>query len=167
MQHVGRGVRFVGFALLATSTTATWLAAQQAVPFANGVPVAPAGFEPQPIPAAPLEYDTAEVMRIRVVPVARGLVNPWSLAFLPDGTLLVTEKDGRLRLIRGDVLDPKPVPGTPTVRVQGRSGLMDVVLHPQFAANRQLYFSYLKPAGEQSAVTVARGRFDGSAVTDL
>ena len=57
--------------------------AQQAVPFENGTPIAPAGFEPQPIPAAPIEYNTAEVMRIRVVPVARGLVNPWSLAFLP------------------------------------------------------------------------------------
>jgi glucose/arabinose dehydrogenase len=131
--------------------------------------VAPAGFEPQEIPAAPIEYNTAEVMRIRVVPIARGLVNPWSLAFLPDGTLLVTEKEGRLRLIRRDVLDPKPVPGVPAVRVQGRSGLMDVVLHPQFASNQLLYFSYLKPVGaeRQSALTVARGRFDGSAVTGL
>ncbi len=57
--------------------------AQQTVPFENGTPIAPAGFEPQPIPDTPIEYDTAEVMRIRVVPVARGLVNPWSLAFLP------------------------------------------------------------------------------------
>jgi glucose/arabinose dehydrogenase len=167
LQRVGRDVKFASLVLVFMSTAPVWLAAQQTVPFANGVPVAPAGFEPHPIPAEPIEYDTAEVMRIRVVPVARGLVNPWSLAFLPDGTLLVTEKEGRLRLIRRDVLDPKPVPGVPAVRVQGRSGLMDVVLHPQFAANRQLYFSYLKAAGEQSAVTVARGRFDGSAVTDL
>ena len=169
IQHVGRGIRIAGVVLLSMSTAPSWLAAQQTVPFANGVPVAPAGFEPQPIPAAPIEYDTAEVMRIRVVPVARGLVNPWSLAFLPDGTLLVTEKDGRLRLVRGDVLDPKPVPGVPAVRVQGRSGLMDVIVHPQFASNRWLYFSYLKPVGSerQSALTVARGRFDGSAVTDL
>ncbi|HVQ13551.1 MAG TPA: hypothetical protein VMS40_08170, partial [Vicinamibacterales bacterium] len=57
--------------------------AQQTVPFDGGIPVAPAGFEPQPIPEAPVEFDTAEVMRIRVVPVARQLVNPWSLAFLP------------------------------------------------------------------------------------
>src|SRR5687767_4777564 len=94
--------------------------AQQTVPFENGTPIAPAGFEPHPIPAEPIEYDTAEVMRIRVVPVARGLVNPWSLAFLPDGTMLVTEKDGRLRIIRNGVLDPKAIPGTPAVRVQGR-----------------------------------------------
>jgi glucose/arabinose dehydrogenase len=148
--------------------------AQQTVPFDGGIPVAPAGFEPQPIPAGPIEYDTAEVMRIRVVPVARGLVNPWSLAFLPGAspasvTMLVTEKDGRLRIIRDGALDPKPVPGVPAVGVQGRSGLMDVVLHPQFAANRLVYFSYLKPVGaeRQSALTVARGRFDGSAITGL
>ena len=66
-------------------------AAQQTVPFENGNPIAPAGFEPHPIPAEPIEYDTAEVMRIRVAPVARGLVNPWSLAFLPDGVCPDTE----------------------------------------------------------------------------
>jgi glucose/arabinose dehydrogenase len=69
---------------------------------------------------------------------------------------LVTEKEGRLRIIRNGVLDPKPIPGAPSVRAQGRSGLMDVVLHPQFASNRLVYFSYLKPVGteRQSALTV-------------
>ncbi len=143
--------------------------AQQTVPIENGTPIAPAGFEPHANPAEPIEYDTAEVMRIRVVPVAHGLINPWSLAFLPTGEMLVTEKEGRLRIIRNGVLDPRPVSGTPAVRVQGRSGLMDVALHPQFATNRLLYFSYLKPvaAERQSALPVARGRFDGSAISAL
>src|SRR6185503_16975247 len=133
MQQARRSVWLAGLTLLCMNAAPSRVAAQQTVPFENGVPVAPAGFEPQQIPAAPIEYDTAEVMRIRVVPVARGLVNPWSLAFLPDGTLLVTEKEGRLRTIRNGVLDPKPVPGVPAVRVQGRSGLLDVLVHPQFA----------------------------------
>jgi glucose/arabinose dehydrogenase len=140
--------------------------AQQTVPLDGGIPVAPAGFEPLPIPAEPIEFDTAEVMRIRVVPVARQMVNPWSLAFLPDGSMLVTEKEGRLRIVRNGVLDPKPVPGAPTVRVQGRSGLLDVVLHPQFATNRFVYFTYLKPIDEkQAALTIARGRFASSGET--
>jgi aldose sugar dehydrogenase len=166
---IGLGVSSACLALALTGT------AQQTVPFENGTPIAPAGFEPQPIPAEVVEYDTAEVMRIRVVPVARGLVNPWSVAFLPTSpgaagvTMLVTEKEGRLRIIRDGVLDPKPVPGVPTVRVQGRSGLLDVLLHPQFATNRLIYFTYLKPVGAErpAALTVARGRFDGSAITDL
>ena len=83
--------------------------------------------------------------------------------------MLVTETDGRLRVIRNGVLDPRPIPGAPTVRVQGRSGLMDVVLHPQFTANRSIYFTYLKPVGDgrQTALTVARGRFEGSAIIEL
>src|SRR3954469_23821811 len=172
--------RLAGASIFGLGVACAWLAlasagtAQQAVPFENGTPVAPAGFEPQAIPAEPIEYDTAEVMRIRVVPVARGLVNPWSIAFLPEPsaggvTFLVTEKDGRLRIVRNGVLDPRPIAGVPAVRVQGRSGLMDVLLHPQFATNHFIYFSYLKPVGteRQAALTVARGRFDGSAVTDL
>jgi glucose/arabinose dehydrogenase len=151
--------------------------AQQTVPFENGNPIAPSGFEPHAIPAEPIEYDTAEVMRIRVVPVARGLVNPWSVAFLPAGLstalgageMLVTEKDGRLRIVRNGVLDPTPITGAPAVRVQGRSGLMDVLPHPQFVTNRLVYFTYLKPVGaeRQSALTVARGRFDGASITEL
>ena len=70
----------IAVAFLAVQLAGT---AQQTVPFDGGIPVAPAGFEPLPIPAEPLEFDTAEVMRIRVVPIARQLVNPWSLAFLP------------------------------------------------------------------------------------
>jgi glucose/arabinose dehydrogenase len=167
--------RLAWFALAAAGVLVIQLGgtAQQTVPFNNGTPVAPAGFEPHAIPGEPIEYDTAEVMRIRVVPVARGLVNPWSVAFLPSTspgvTMLVTEKEGRLRIIRNDVLDPKPIPGAPAVRVQGRSGLMDVVLHPQFSTNRLVYFSYLKPVGTERlfALTVARGRFDGSFISDL
>ena len=79
----------------------------------------------------------------------RGLANPWSLAFLPDGGMLVTERAGRLRVIRNGALDPTPVSGVPAVRAQGLSGLMDVALHPRFAENRFVYLSYTKPVNEK------------------
>ena len=77
--------------------------------------------------------------------VAKGLVNPWSLAFLPDGSMLVTERPGRLRVIRDGVLDPTPVAGVPAVKAQRLSGLMDVALHPRFAENRFIYLTFSKP----------------------
>src|SRR5687768_12333088 len=88
--------------------------AQQKVPFRGDIPVAPAGIPRVPLPHEPVVYDTAEGQRIRVVVHARGLSHPWSATFLPDGAMLVTERDGRLRVIRNGVLDPKPVDGVPT-----------------------------------------------------
>jgi glucose/arabinose dehydrogenase len=102
------------------------------------------------------------------VVVARGLVHPWSLAFLPDRGLLVTERPGRLRIVRDGVLDPRPVAGVPTVRAMGLSGLMDVALHPRFAENHYVYLTYTKPVGdEQATLALARGRFESGALTDV
>jgi glucose/arabinose dehydrogenase len=120
-------------------------AAQQKVPFRGDTPIAPQGIPRIPLPDQPVIYDTAEGQKIRVVVHASGLSHPWSLAFLPDGTMLVTERDGRLRVIRHGVLDAKPVEGVPTIRRAGLSGLMDVVLHPQYATNNFVYLSYAKP----------------------
>jgi glucose/arabinose dehydrogenase len=113
-------------------------------------------------------FDTAEQHRLRVVVVARGLVNPWSLAFLPDGSMLVTERPGRLRIIRNGVLDPTPVAGVPRVAAMRLCGLMEVALHPRFAENRFVYFTYSKP-GEMDtmATTLARGQWDGKALTGV
>src|SRR5262245_66186145 len=88
-------------------------AAQQTVPFRNNIPVAPTGIADRPLPALPMEFDTAEGQRIRVVVVAKGLTYPFSMAFLPDGAMLVTERTGKLRIIRNGVLDPQPVAGVP------------------------------------------------------
>lgn len=104
----------------------------------------------------------------RVVTVAEGLVNPWSMAFLPNGDLLVTERPGRLRIVRGGRLLEKPVEGTPAVFAQGQGGLLDVVPHPDFATNRLLYLSYAKPVGVDMATTaVARGRFENDRLTNV
>lgn len=144
--------------------------AQQDVPLGRGgVPVAPDGVTVPPLPADPIEYETGEGMNIRVVVVTRGLANPWSLAFLPDGGILVTERNlGQLRLIRDGRLDPNPIPGVPEVRAQGLSGLFDVKLHPDFERNRYVYLTYNKPAEDGgSELGVARGRFDGRALTGV
>ncbi len=102
---------------------------------------------------------------IRVVEVAGGLANPWSLAFLPDGDLLVTERPGRLRIVRDGSLDPEPIPGVPDVRVTALGGLLDVVLHPDYETNGIVYLSYSKDIdGENSSTAIARGRFDGSRI---
>src|SRR5690606_8983618 len=136
--------------------------AQQSVPFANGIPVAPELAVP-PVPEQPKVYDTAEGMDIRVVVVARGLVNPYSIAFLPDGVMLVTEKDGRLRVIRDGVLEPDPAPGIPEVKANRRSGLNDLALHPDFDENRYVYFTYHKPLpDDRSVMAIARGRWNGN-----
>jgi glucose/arabinose dehydrogenase len=120
-----------------------------------------------PLPSFPYVYETSE-QKIRVVKVADGLANPWSLAWLPNGDLLVTERAGRLRVVRNGVLDPAPISGTPEVKITVLGGLLEVLPHPGFDANRYLYLSYAKGGDGNFATTaVARGRFDGKAVTEL
>jgi glucose/arabinose dehydrogenase len=156
-------------AAAALSLVATTLPAQQRVPMNNGgIPVAPTGIVVPPLGAGPFVYSTAEGQDIRVVVHTRGLSHPWSLAFLPSGEMLVTERGGQLRIIRNGVLDPQPIAGVPTVRAAGLSGLFDVVLHPQFATNRFVFLSYNKPVTEQqNGLGLARGTWNGRALTDV
>lgn len=103
----------------------------------------------------------------RIVTVADGLVNPWSMAFLPNGDMLVTERPGRLRMVRGGKLVEQPVDGVPKVAARGQGGLLDVVLHPNFASNRMVYLSYSKPMADTGTATttaVGRGRLEGNAL---
>jgi len=123
--------------------------------------------ESPPLGPGPWTFDSAE-QRIRVSVVAGGLVRPWSLAFLPNGDMLVAELPGRLRLVHADRLDPEPIAGVPAVHAVQQSGLKDIALHPQFASNRFVYLVYVK-AGEGGASTtaIARGRLDGHALTNV
>ena len=111
---------------------------------------------------------SGELVRIHVVTVAYGLVRPWHLTFLPGGSdLLVTELPGNLRIVRGGKLDPTPIAGWPADRLDARS-MNSVVLHPDFARNGLLYFSYVKGrAGGDTTVALARGRFDGKSLTGV
>ena len=94
---------------------------------------------------------------IVVVTVAEGLEQPWGLAFLPDGRMLVTEKEGRLRLVSPDGTLSEPLAGVPEVYDNGQGGLLDVALDPDFAANQLVYLSFAEPGGEGGGTAVARG----------
>jgi glucose/arabinose dehydrogenase len=136
-----------------------------------------------PLPDGPIVTDTAIQHQIRLV-ITKGLNQPWSMAFLPDGGILVTERPGRLRIVRNGVLDPTPVAGLPQVQAAGLAGLMDLALHPQFAENKLVYFTYHKPqvpgpgglvagpaggrgpAPPAGVITLARARWDGAALVE-
>jgi glucose/arabinose dehydrogenase len=112
-------------------------------------------------PFASAQVVQSEKHAFRVVELVRGLDQPWALAFLPDGRMLVTEKVGRLRIIAGGKLDPQPVAGLPEVAVHGQGGLMDVALHPKFADNGLVYLSYAARGQDGFGTEVARGRLSG------
>lgn len=119
--------------------------------------------------AAPIFPQTLNVQggKIRVVQIANGLVHPWSLAFLPDGGILVAEKPGRLRMIRDGVLTPDPVWTSPSDPGQGGDALHFIALHPQFAQNKLVYVSYPKRNEKGFTLAVSRGRFDGARLGDV
>jgi len=135
-----------------------------------------------PLADGPIVLDTGIQHQIRLI-VTKGLNQPWSMAFLPDGGILITERPGRLRIVRNGVLDPNPIAGVPQVQAQGLAGLMDLALHPRFSDNKLVYFTYHKPAacsnctpstiaswraaGNNMIITLARGRWDGAALADV
>jgi len=109
----------------------------------------------------------SEEHAFRVIELVRGLEQPWSLAFLPDGSMLVTEKAGRLRIVRDGRLEPLPVAALPEVTVQGQGGLMDVALHPRFAENGLVYLSYAARGADGVGTEVARGRLAGNRLENV
>src|SRR5580698_7533805 len=144
------------------------LAQQPAAP-ARRAPTAPPPivWPSPPLSDGPIVLDTAIQHQIRLI-VTKGLNQPWSMAFLPDGAILITERPGRLRIVRNGVLDPNPVAGLPQIRAQGLGGLMDLALDPHFDENKLIYFTYDKPAatGNMGIRTLARGRWDGKALVE-
>lgn len=103
----------------------------------------------------------------RVVPVAEGLVQPWSMTWLPGGDMLITERPGRLRILRNGALLPEAVPGVPEVFYQGQGGLFDVVAHPDFSNNHLVYLSYAKPISGNSTTTIVRGRLENDRLQNV
>src|SRR5687768_1592073 len=111
----------------------------------------------------------------RVVPFAENLMLPWSIAFLPGGDTLITERPGRLRIVRNGKLLPNPVEGVPAVVHTGQGGLLEVAPHPNFASNRLLYLTYSKKIGEPATpkdpvpatTALIRGRFENDRLTNV
>jgi glucose/arabinose dehydrogenase len=102
------------------------------------------------------EAISSEQATFRVVPVVTGLEHPWGMAFLPGGEILITERPGRLRLVRDGGLEPAPIAGVPEVYASGQGGLLDVALDPGFASNRVIYLSYAASGEGGNSTRVAR-----------
>jgi glucose/arabinose dehydrogenase len=129
----------------------------------------PGGFQRPPSAPFPEAAQVIETIGapVRVVPLFKGLATPWSLAFLPNGDMLITEKAGKLRIVRGGTLDPQPIAGIPEVFAVGQGGLLEVAIHPQFATNQFVYLTYSKGKEKEATTALARGRFDGKALVDV
>jgi glucose/arabinose dehydrogenase len=110
----------------------------------------------------------SEEHAFRVVKVVQGLDHPWSLAFLPDGRMLVTERPGRLRVVAGGKLEPRPVEGLPEVVAEGQGGLFDVVPHPRFAENALVYFAFnARGPDRRTGTELARARLAGGRLENV
>ena len=111
----------------------------------------------RPAAAAEETFDTS-AGRMKIVTVASGLDHPWSLSFLPEGPMLVTEREGRLRTVSADGVLSEPVSGLPEVSKVGQGGLLDIALHPRFAETRLVFLSFAEPREGGNATSVMRGR---------
>ena len=150
-------------ATLALVVLAVPLTAQQTVPMRGNTPVAPPGLKTPALPDAAVRYETGEGQTIRASVHVRGLQRAWSMVSVSPDTMLVTERPGRIRVVRNGVLDPQPVAGVPA----GVATMTDLVLHPDFDRNGLVYFSYSKRLDEKrTALAVSRGRWDGRALAD-
>jgi aldose sugar dehydrogenase len=160
-----RRFRLPFFALVALwcSTFAGSLSAGQdpSAP-ASQVPTGRQGRGGYPLPALPAVFETYQ-HKVRVSVVARGLDRPWNLTILPDGDMLVSMRyANQIRAIRKGVLDTAPLTGLPPMR-----RIFDLALHPQFARNRWVYFSYSKPGDGMTPMVLARGEYDGTSLKNV
>ena len=148
-----------GAAALALGSGAAFAQEGEPTPAPRGAPP----FQGTELAEGPWHFDTAQG-DVRVEVVSRELDRPWGLAFLPDGGMLVTERPGRLRVIRDGELDPAPISGLPDIYAVGIAGLKDIALHPDFEDNRLVYLSYSKPDPDNpqnATLAVMRGRWHG------
>lgn len=159
--RLSRGLTQLFLALALASCAASTSIAPPVPPPAVEETAAPSATDP----AAPVET-VALVEAVEPLTLVDNLEHPWGMVWLPDGAMLITERPGRVRLVRDGQLDPTPVAGVPAVLAQGQGGLLDIALHPDFAENRWVYFTYASGSSTANQTRVARARFDGQALGD-
>jgi glucose/arabinose dehydrogenase len=108
----------------------------------------------------------ADPVSVQPTTVLDGLEHPWGMVWLPDGTLLITERPGRLRAVRNGELDPTPIPGIPNLLAAGQGGLLDITIHPNFEDNRWVYIAYSDGTRDANQTLVGRAEFDGQQLTN-
>lgn len=117
-------------------------------------------------PVAPTAR-TPKLTGWKATPVVDGLEFPWAIAWLPDGSALITERPGRLRVLRDGAVSQEPVAGLPGILASGQGGLMDVSLHPRFAENKLVYLTYSTGTRDANYTAVGRGRLEGNELKDF
>jgi glucose/arabinose dehydrogenase len=122
-----------------------------------------------PFSTSQAQFGGGPVQQYRVVTVSDGLQNPWSMAWLPNGDMLVTERGGTIRTIRNGTLLAEPMANVPAVKASGQGGLFDIVLHPDYESNGWVYISFSKPDADnnEATTTVIRARIDDNALVDI
>ncbi|MBF2037229.1 MAG: PQQ-dependent sugar dehydrogenase [Leptolyngbyaceae cyanobacterium T60_A2020_046] len=161
MENASRWQRFFAQGL-AIATLAS-CAATSSTPLESTATDAPVGAT---APPAESVAQTTTPVEVTPVTLVEGLENPWGMAWLPNGDILVTERPGRLRIIRDGQLDPTPIAGVPQVFAVGQGGLLDIALHPNFAENYWVYFTYSDGTRDANRTQVARARLEGDRLSE-
>src|SRR5687767_11661589 len=118
------------------------------------------------IPAGTPDQPIGSRMQHRVVELARGLAHPWSLVFLPDGRLIISERTGGLRVFDDGALLPRALSGAPSALAKGDGGLLGLALDPQYASNQRIYVCLAAGTEQENATAVVRARLRGAALED-
>ena len=161
MENASRWQRFFAQGLaIATLASCAATSSTPLEPTATDAPIGAAD------PPAESVAQTATPVEVTPVTLVEGLENPWGMAWLPNGDILVTERPGRLRIIRDGQLDPTPIAGVPQVFAVGQGGLLDIALHPNFAENSWVYFTYSDGTRDANRTQVARARFEGDRLSE-
>lgn len=118
-------------------------------------------------PVTPDRPSQTPTHNIQVEVLAEGLQNPWSMVFLPDGRMLITERPGRLRIFANGELQTEAISGLPPIWQNGQGGLLDVALHPDYEQNGWIYFAYASAEGNVGNTALARARLQGNQLVDF